>query len=247
MSEQQRLRTHQRLRLVGTDAPDAAWIEETWIEDALVEDYLDHLCAPLVGIVPLAERRDLRAEVRGHLEALAAEYGFEGQPPSEATTAALLELGEPWQVGQTFLREWLQGRPDVTPARLTRQAAFRAFAFFGVAALPSWALLEPHALDLSASDLTPWLWLLAALAPLLAGMLTGLAPQPKMGRGLCWAVGALTLHSLAVGALLLPQTDGFGFAFCLLLWWLPAGWLSATATAHLVRSHRRQRFLKYAL
>lgn len=236
MSEQQRLRMVQTSQW-ETDARGDAW----------TEDYLDHLCAPLVGIVPLAERRDLRAEVQAHLEALAAEYGFEGKPPSEATAAALLELGEPWQVGQIFLREWLQGRPDVTPARLTRQAAFRAFAFFGVAALPSWALLEPRALDLSASDLTPWLWLLAALAPLLAGALTGLAPQPKMGRGLCWAIGALTLHALAAGALLLPQPDGFMFVLCLLLWWLPAGWLSATAAAHLIRSHRRARFLKYAL
>ena len=66
-----------------------------------------------------------------------------------------------------------------------------------------------------------------------------------MGRGLCWAVGALTLHALAAGALLLPQSDGFMFVLCLLLWWLPAGWLSATAAAHLIRSHRRARFLKY--
>ena len=210
--------------------------------------YLDHLCAPLIGIVPLGERRGLRAEVRSHLEALAAEYGFVGKSPAEATAAALHELGEPWQVGQTFLREWLQGSPDAAPARLTRAGAFRAFAFFGVAALPCWALLEHHALDVpAATDLTPWLWLLAALAPLVAGALTGLASQPKMGRGLCWAVGALTLHALAASALLLPQADGFGFALCLPLWWLPAGRLSATAAARLVRSHRRARFLKYAL
>ena len=231
----------QKLRMAGTDAP-----AYSWPEDPLVEDYLDHLCAPLVGIVPLAERRGLRAEVRSHLEALAAEYGYEGKPPAEATAAALHELGEPWQVGQTFLREWLQGSPDAAPARLTRAAACRAFAFFGVASLPCWALLEHHALDVpAATDLTPWL--LAALAPLAAGTLTGLAPQPRTGRGLCWAVGALTLHALAASATLLPQMDGFGLALCLPLWWLPAGWLSATATAHLVRSHRRARFLKYAL
>ena len=236
MSEQQRLRMVQTSQW-ETDARGDAW----------TEDYLDHLCAPLVGIVPLAERRNLRDEVRAHLEALADEFGFEGKSPPEAAAAALLELGEPWQVGQTFLREWLQGSPHVAPARLTRAAAFRAFAFFGVAALPSWALLEHRALDPSTFDLTPWLWLLAALAPVLAGALTGLGQPARMGRGLCWAVGALTLHALAAGALLLPQPDGFMFVLCLLLWWLPAGWLSATATAHLVRSHRRARFLKYAL
>ena len=235
MSEQQ------KLRIVQTPA----WGTDTWAEDRLIEDYLDHLSAPLVGIVPLDERRGLCAEVRSHLEALTAEYGFEGKPPHEATAAALKELGEPWQVGQNFLREWLQGCPDTAPARLTRATAFRAFAFFGVAALPCWWLLEHRALDSSASDLTPWLWLLAALAPLVAGALTGLAQPARLGRGLGWAVGALTLHALAASATLLPQPDGFWLALCLPLWWLPAGWLSATASAHLVRSHRRARFLKY--
>lgn len=233
MSGQQNLRVGQT-PLWGTNAREDAW----------VEDYLDHLCAPLVGIVPLAERRGLRDEVRSHLEALAAEFGFEGMPPPEATAAALQELGEPWQVGQTFLREWLQGSPHTAPARLTRQTALRAFAFFGIAAVLNWLLIEHQALDLPPGDLMPWIVLLAALSPLLAGALTGLGVPPRMGRGLGWALGILTLHALMAGALLLPQTDGFGFALCLPLWWLPAGWLSATAAAHLVRSHRRQRFLK---
>jgi len=238
----------QRLRMVQTPAWGTDAREDAWVEEPLVADYLDHLSAPLVGIVPLSERRDLRAEVRAHLEALAAEYGFQGKPPSEATTAALQELGEPWQVGQTFLREWLQGCPHTAPARLTRAAAFRAFAFFGVAAVLNWWIIEHRALDAaSSSDLTPWLWLLAALSPLVAGALTGLGQPARLGRGLCWAIGALTLHALAAGALLLPLADGFGFALCLPLWWLPGGWLSASACAHLVRSHRRQRFLKYAL
>ena len=237
MSEQQRLRVVKTPQW-ETDARGDAW----------TEDYLDHLCAPLVGIVPLAERRNLRDEVRAHLEALADEFGYAGKSPPEAAAAALQELGEPWQVGQTFLREWLQGCPDVAPARLIRAAAFRAFAFFGVAAVLNWWLLEHCALDASStSDLTPWLWILAAVSPLIAGALTGLGQPARMGRGLCLALGALIFHALAAGALLLPQPDGFMFVLCLLLWWLPAGWLSATAAAHLVRSHRRARFLKYAL
>lgn len=229
----------QNLRLVQMPGRATGGQEDDWIED-----YLDHLCAPLVGIVPLAERRNLRDEVRVHLESLAAEYGFEGKPPPEATAAALQELGEPWQVGQTFLREWLQGCPHAGPARLTRQAALRAFGFFGVAAVFNWLLIEQRALNQPPGDLTPWIVLLAALSPLVAGTLTGLGLPARMGRGLSWTIGLLTVHALAAGALLLPQTDGFGFALCLPLWWLPGGWLSSVATAHLVRSHRRQRFLK---
>ncbi len=228
------------LKLVAGDAADAARQQQ-----ALLGDYLDHVRAPLVGIVPYAERESLCLEVEAHVAALADEYGFQGQTPLAAMQAALADFGEPWPIGQAFLQEWLQGSPVVAPARLTRAAAFRAFAFFGVAALPSWALLEHLALDTSASDLTPWFWLLAALSPPPAGALLGWGLPARMGRGLCWAVGALVLHALLTSALLLPDTTGFGFALCLLLWWLPAGWLSATAAARLARSHRRQRFLKY--
>lgn len=230
----------QNLRLISsllwkTDAPEDDWIE----------DYLDHLGAPLVGIVPLAERRSLRAEVRSHLEALAEEYGFQGMPPAEATAAALRESGEPWAVGQTFLREWLQGYSEASPARLTRRAAVRAFGFFGVAAVLNWLLIEHQAFDLSPGEMAPWLVLLAFFSPLIAGTLTGLTPAPQTGRGLLWSLSALTAHALLTGALLLPHSDGFWFALCLAVWWLPSGWLSATATASLVRTHRRQRFLKY--
>ena len=50
MSEQQRLRMVQTSQW-ETDARGDAW----------TEDYLDHLCAPLVGIVPLAERMEMLA------------------------------------------------------------------------------------------------------------------------------------------------------------------------------------------
>ena len=211
---------------------------------ALRGDYLDHVCAPLVGIVPYPEREAFRREVAAHLDALADEYEYQGRTPAAALEAALAEFGEPWQVGQAYGREWLDGSPDAGPARLTRMAALRAFAFFGVAALPVWGLLEARVLNGSAADLTPWLFLLALLSPLIAGALTGLGRPARLGRGLAGALGLLTVHALLAAALLLPSGDGFIFVLCLLLWWLPSGWLSATATAHLVRSHRRQRFLR---
>lgn len=230
----------QNLKLIqpphwAADAPEDDWIE----------DYLDHLCAPLVGLVPLAQRRSLRAEVRSHLESLAEEYGFQGMTPAEAAAAALRDSGEPWQVGQTFLREWLQGSPGTSAARLFRRAAVRALGFFGVAAVLNWLLIEHQALDLSPGALTPWILLLAFFAPLIAGTLTGLTAAPQTGRGLLWCLSALTAHALLTGALLLPHGDGFWFALCLAFWWLPSGWLSATATAYLIRTHHRQRFLKY--
>src|SRR5438045_9125063 len=45
---------------------------ETGPPDPRIEDYLDHVCAPLVGVVPYARRQELRAELREHLAAMAA-------------------------------------------------------------------------------------------------------------------------------------------------------------------------------
>jgi len=44
-----------------------------------IKDYLDYLCAPLLGVVPYAERRSLREEARGHLPEIAAEFEAQGQ------------------------------------------------------------------------------------------------------------------------------------------------------------------------
>src|SRR5712692_3300681 len=94
-----------------------------------VEDYLDHVCAPLVGIVPHTERAALRVEVAGHLAALIDEYEEVGLEPEAATHAALREHGEPWSLGQAFLEEWARREPVGRLARGTNAGALRAFAW----------------------------------------------------------------------------------------------------------------------
>lgn len=46
---------------------------DEWLVDdqEQIQDYLDYLCAPLIGIVPYAQRRRLRAEATDHLLNLA--------------------------------------------------------------------------------------------------------------------------------------------------------------------------------
>jgi hypothetical protein len=46
-----------------------------------IEDYLDYLCAPLLGAVPYAERRSLREEARAHLLDIVAEFEAQGLQP----------------------------------------------------------------------------------------------------------------------------------------------------------------------
>lgn len=217
-------------------APDA---------DALLEDFLDHFCAPLVGVVPYAERRALRHELGAHLDALVAEYEFQGQPTADAVQSALREMGEPWAAGELWLRAWSAGRQtSSTSSRLACAALARPFAFFGVAAMLNWLLLEQYALTPGGDWLLPFVVLLAAVAPIVCGVCVGAAQPGHPTRGVLPALLILSLHALVTGLVMLPQTDGLRFAAVPLVWWVPVGLLSSSLAAALVRSHRRHRFLR---
>src|SRR5260370_38948195 len=74
--------------------------------DPRIEDYLDHVSAPLVGLVPYARRQELRAELRGHLEALAASYRELGSAPDTASEQALRQFGDPRELARRCADEW---------------------------------------------------------------------------------------------------------------------------------------------
>ncbi len=99
---------------------------------AQIEDYLDYLCAPLLGIVPYAQRRRLRLETEDHLHALIEDFEAEGFAPPEAVAVALREYGEPWRIGQEFADAWLSGSAPPHLARYADAATLRAFGWFGV-------------------------------------------------------------------------------------------------------------------
>jgi hypothetical protein len=217
-------------------------------QSGMVGDYLDHLCAPLIGLVPYAERQSLRLEVEGHLYALIAEYEGEGFTSEAATAAALREHGEPWRIGRTFLDEWCRRAPQSRLARHAGIATLRAFAFSGIAALPVLLLIQVATLFGPSREpftqfLTPDWLLFLMFTPWFTGLLTGVTtpvrPVPATIRG----VGALILVSAATGLQMLPYTEGLYFALYQLLYWLPAGSLAAWLGATLAVCYRRQHFL----
>lgn len=63
--------------------------------EELLQDYLDNLCAPLVGVVPYVERQSLRAEAEEHLLALIENKEAQGLFSEAAVEATLVEYGEP--------------------------------------------------------------------------------------------------------------------------------------------------------
>ena len=214
--------------------------------DERLEDYLEHLVAPLIGIVPFVERKAFRQEAYAHLEGLICEYMWQGKDRQEATETALQEFGEPWKVGQAFLQEWLQGTPAQRPDLLSRKATFTAFAWFGLSSMLILLLLERVMYDPSQDALLPGIGLLAFFAPFIAGALTGAMSPAQASRGVRNVVGLLTTHAIATGLLLLPRYQILAFAGWVLLFWLPAGRISATMATSSLRQARRQRFWRTA-
>src|SRR3989442_1490179 len=83
--------------------------------DPRIEDYLDRVCAPLVELVPYARRQELRAELRGHLEALAASYRELGSAPNLASEQALRQFGDPRELARGCADEWQRRAPGRSP------------------------------------------------------------------------------------------------------------------------------------
>lgn len=216
-------------------------LDQTQLQ-AQIEDYLDYLCAPLLGIASYAQRRRLRLEAADHLHALAEDFEAEGFAPEEAVILALKEYGEPWAVGQRFADTCLR---ETAPRRLVRfgdAAALRAFGWFGVFSVACLLGLEACLLDPAQACLMPWVQCCAVVSPLVAGFLTGLSLHSRTLSGLCRAVAVLSLASAAVGMTLRPHTEVLAFAAFQLGFWLPAGCLAAGVTAALRRQFRLHRF-----
>jgi len=209
---------------------------------AQIGDYLDFLCAPLLGIVPYAQRRRLRLETEDHLLALAEDFQVEGFAPDEALTVALREYGEPWRIGQDFAQSWLSGPRPCRFARFSDAATLRAFGWFGVFSVLSLLGVEQCTLAPNQAALWPLVQCLAVIAPLIAGVLTGLGLHPRTAGGVCRALAALGLVSGAAGLLVLPHREVLQFALFQLVFWLPAGCLSAALASALGRQFRLQNF-----
>lgn len=209
---------------------------------AQIEDYLDYLCAPLLGIVPYAQRRRLRMEAADHLSALVEDFEAEGFAPQEAVAVALREYGEPWQVGQGFADAWLGGAASRRLGRFADGATLRAFGWFGVLTVLNLLVIEWYTLGPSQAGLLPLIQCLAVVSPVAAGALTGTGLDSRTGVGICRVVALLGLASAATGLLLRPQQEGLTFATFQFVFWLPVGCLSATVAASLRRQLRLQGF-----
>src|SRR6266581_7943431 len=114
--------------------PTADGSEEATPPDPRIDDYLDHVCAPLVGLVPYARRQELRAELRGHLEALVATHEELGSERTAAVVMALRQFGPPRCLSRQWAREWTHGAAPAGP-QPAWPAMLTALGSFGLATL----------------------------------------------------------------------------------------------------------------
>lgn len=202
----------------------------------LVHDYLDHLCAPLIGILPYSRRREVRLEAEAHLYALIEEQREAGMDLLKATETALSQYGAPYRLGQAIADGWSRSEGSRTkPAKYMRLAALRAFACFSTPTAVSFLLVENHALSGAGMMIPAWIaaWLL--ISPVLAGASCGWIVPARSAQAVFVSSLFLLLGGLVIGLVLLPLPHGLYLTLFQLLYGLPIGAL----TASLVESLRR--------
>ncbi len=213
-----------------------------------IDDYLDFLCAPLVGIMDYEDRRSFREEAWAHLQALVAEYRQLNLSEMEAVETALREFGDPWKVGKAFAREWMTKQPPPESIRRAQSPAACAFAWFGMASVVNLLIFERYALlpsfwyDPKVAQMLSWI---AGLSPIAAGILTGLSMTGTNAKPILRVQAGLALFSLLFGLTFLPHVDMLILALCQIAWWLPAGYFTTAATATVAQRFRRPRFWRH--
>jgi hypothetical protein len=211
--------------------------------DPRVEDYLDRVCAPLVGRVQYAERVELRTELRAHLEALIAACGELGVAPEEAVRQALAQFGAPGSVAQAWLRGWERTAPEARassplPATWIGMRCFGLATGIGVALLAAVANANEDGATLIAPTL-------ALVPPILAGFATGMRASARHALGAFFALAATIAATVGAATGLsycitgsVPWNASFdawrsmvgnlvGLAAIQAVFWLPLGCASA--------------------
>lgn len=236
------------------------------LPNAAVEEYLDRLVAPLVGLVPTQERLRLKMETGAHLERSIEHAVLTGGNESAAVRLAIHELGEPTVVAREFLDRWYEAGVRGPLYDRFGRATLVAFFRFGLAHslfslllhlrvfLPSEAAYRLPISPAEARRLVPLpipvpiepafpIFAIAflLLAPIVAGILTGIAAPVRTAPAVYRAMVPIVVFSFCTGSLVLPLTEGIVFAFIEAVFWMPVGAAAASIAACVYRIRRMER------
>jgi hypothetical protein len=223
-------------RRAEEELPETAGMPAT---DIRIEEYLDQVCGRLLTI-SYTERRQIRDELRSHIEATVDAMTELGDSRAEAVTQALTRLGKPEKVARSFVTAYLSSGQ----ARLASPAASfgKGMQVYGTAGL----LMIVFVLALTSLATTPYapgfvkafannglLTFITMLVPALAGWYMGADPRtPRPGFGSFLSLAALCGLSLPLVTLLFVGHSGpltlFGLMNFIFFCWMPTATLSAT-------------------
>jgi hypothetical protein len=159
-----------------------------------IADYLDHVFAPLAKIIPFEKRRELRAEMREHLEALIAAYQELGDTSEGAVENALAQFGSAQSVSRRWREEW--ERTD--PAASTQAATRLAVRWFGAATLLTAIFLLLSGAYINYSFGLSLFLLLGVGLPTAAGAAVGFTAPSRPAQGTFRALSLLFLPFMMV-------------------------------------------------
>ena len=187
--------------------------EESKPGEARIEDYLDHVCAQLVGIVPYAKRMRVRAEMRLHLDAMVVAHEELGGGNEESVEAVLRQFGSPNMLSQRWLDEWVQEALPVVPKSVWPATKVALHWYAKMLAVPLLALCLAVAFQEKTHlgrALDPLVGILLAVFyafPLLGGFAVGLNTPSRPMRATINALAILIPPAVGIGELLVTWAD----------------------------------------
>lgn len=165
--------------------------------EALIEDYLDQVCAPMLGVMPYEARQKRRAEMRADLERLVGAHLELESDPQVAVAAALRQYGDVRVVASRGMREKIQ--TQVSEKRAVSSARPATLLALGLFGLPYIALSEELARrhwESYEGNATSLFRLGIFALPLVAGLGTGLLARHRPVRGVLNALGLLAIANV---------------------------------------------------
>lgn len=231
--------------------------------NAPLDAYLAEIASVLGDSIPREERESFIEETRTHLEQAIRDGVSRGETLAEATQDAIYRFGKARLNAEDFVQSWFQYRARTPMSRRLGRANLIAYGFFQIAVvlyylvlqlnvfLPSEAMyripwrMSPLQIrevwpePLPFPDFTPAFFVTIGwpiLAPIVAGWLVGRLVPVRAAAAVYRGLTPLIIVSFVMGALLLPMTQGLLFALFQVVFWLPAGCLSAHLASHMVRA-----------
>ena len=145
--------------------------------ETAVSAYFARLASPLAPL-PADVRDTQMRELQQHLDALVAAREAQGLSPEDATVSALVQMGDPAQIGRKLCREWRRAQrdpfwPTVIAIGLTQ--LFLYSLINGMFPLPFFAGMGTPAFNgqVFSSFYVPVQLVCASLLPILVGILVG--------------------------------------------------------------------------